>query len=226
MKTFSLIGLALLLFKINARHRTLHMRSMIIFLLATFAAWSLGSADWMLPVVAGFIIYNRLCAPCRPLSVDLTAFELLRPLYPMLMILFIANTALKLEFWFAPFVVATAVSSALCADHRFRKEQPPQTLRGGRLLSAVLLPCAIPLMLCLPLQGTEPLYGLPVALLLCATAVLLYNRYAPLPLTPFAWNYAIPLISGGTAAALALLQAAGFAPIMDPSSWTEVFRWR
>lgn len=218
----SFVGIAFLVFTVNARYKTLHMRPLIILVLLTYAAWALGSVDWMIPIITGFILYNRICASCQPLPPELTARELLRPLYPSLLILFAANATLELDFWFAPFLVATATASSLCIVNRFRSES--QRLRGIVLARTAILPSTVSLLLCLVSQGSSILSSFPIPIALCAATTLAYNRLGKLPITPFAWNYSIPLCAGAAALIHATFQYVGVAPAMEPSTWMEVFR--
>ena len=220
----SLIGVAYLVWRINIRHTILQPRLLIIHIMVTYAAWSLGSIDWMLPLLMGFIIYDRTCSRCEPLPLDLTAKELLRPLAPPLIILFAANATGRLSFGFAPFLTATAIGTSLCIINRNRAESTPQRLKGTQLAVTALLPCALPLLMCVPIQGLAALNTMPTLLALCAATALIYNRLARIPVTPFAWNYAIPLISIGAALTCAGLQYHGIMPTMRPSTWMEVFR--
>ncbi|MFA6173291.1 MAG: hypothetical protein WC701_06345 [Kiritimatiellales bacterium] len=220
----SFIGISLFVFIANRRHQTLQPRPLIIFILTTYAAWSLGSADWMIPVITGFIIYNRSCMHCAPLPEDLSARELLRPLYPALFILFTANATLKFYFWFAPFVVAMATASSLCIVNRYRREIIPQRLRGRTLTTAAIWPGASSLLLCLPIQGWNILVVLPVLIPLCAVTTLAYNRFCKSPVTNFAWNYSIPLCAAAASLTVAGLQHVGIIQPLNPSTWMEVFR--
>jgi phytol kinase len=219
----SFIALTAGLIVANHRHKTLQVRTLILFILVAYAAWSLGSVDWMLPVIAGFVLYNRICKRCAPLA-PLTARELLRPLYPSLAILLTANATLAFEFWFAPFLVATATACSLCAVNRFRREATPRPLRGTQLAYAALLPAAIPCLLLLPTQGGSALVAAPIAIALCASTTLIYNRSGKTPITPFCWHYAIPLYAGATALIHVGLQLTGWFPTMRPSTWMELFR--
>lgn len=220
----SLVGVAVVIHRINSRHGILQVRLLIVLVLGTYAAWALGSADWMLPLLTGLVIYARVCSRCEQLPVDLTARELLRPLAPPLLILFAANTSLTLDFWFAPFLVATAIGFSLCAVNRYRIESTPQKLSGMRLLATAMLPSAVPLLLCIPIQGCSALAAFPVLIALCAATTVIYNRLARIPVTPFAWNYAIPMIATGAAIGYAGLQYLGLIPTAEPSTWMEVFR--
>jgi len=220
----SFIGISFLIFRLNRHHKTLQIRPLVIFILMTFSAWSLGSAEWMIPFVIGFIAYNRICTSCAPLPPDLSARELLRPLAPSLLILFAANAVYVFDFWFAPFLVATSIATSLCIANRFRLAKPPQRLSGGLLAATALLPSIISLLLCLPIQGVGILPIIPVLVPLCAAITLLYNRLGKLPITAFAWNYSVPLCAGAGALAYSILQYSGIVPVMEPSTWMEVFR--
>ncbi len=220
----SFCGITYVIHRINHKYRTLGTRLLIIFILALYAAWSLGSADWLLPLLAGFILYNRLCRHCRPLPTELTARELLRPLLPSLCILFAANATLTLEFWFAPYLIATSIAFSLCTLNRFLIEPQPLRLNGLRLGAVAILPSLVSLLLCLPIQGRLALPALAATLLLCALPPLLYRQMVRIPLSRLAWNYAIPIIATSAALAYAALQHWGVIPPMAPSTWMELFR--
>ncbi|MCU0856976.1 MAG: hypothetical protein MUC65_01045 [Pontiellaceae bacterium] len=220
----SFVGISFFVFTANRRHKTLQVRPLVIFILVTYAAWSLGSADWMIPVISGFIIYNRTCTHCAPLSPNLSARELLRPLYPALIMLFAANATLRLNVWFGPFLVAMATSTSLCIMNRYRREITPRRMRGAELAATAILPSAVPLLFCLPIQGWSILPTFPVLIPLCAVTTGLYNRLSKTPVTHFAWNYSIPLCSGAASLSYAAFQHMGLAPVMAPSTWMEIFR--
>jgi dolichol kinase len=219
----SLLGISAAIVILNRKHTTLRVRPLVLFLLTAYAAWTLGSAEWIIPVVTGFILYNRLCAGCRPLS-GLSARGLLRPLYPTLGILFLANSVREFDFWFLPFSAATATAASLCIVHRLRKEPVSARLSGLRLPAAVLLPIGAALLLLLPFRMDGIGRAALVALPLCGGTAAAYNRFAPLELPPFAWNFAIPILAAAVAGTIALLQTAGIAPVLEPTTWAEVFR--
>lgn len=220
----SLVGVALLLFKINNRRRTFTTRSQIIFLLFSYAAWSLGSAEWMLPAVTGFIIYQLVTKSCDALRNTLGARELLRPLLPHLVILFVANITMQHDFWFAPFLISAAVTTALCAELRFLSDNPSRRLRGLALLCAAVLPTLIPLLLCLPFQGWAVIRALPLLLMISISFTYLYHCAVQLPVNPFVMNYSLPLVSAAAGGICALLQVWGVLKPLDPMTWAEVFR--
>jgi len=220
----SLLGIAFSVFAINRHYKTLQLRPLIIFGLITYTTWSLGAADWMIPLICLFVVYNRICDRCAALPPDLSALELLRPFYPQLVIIFAANALMTLDFWFAPFLVANAVAVALCIIHRFAIEQQPCRPTGLRLAATALLPPTVPLLLCIPFQGISVLRAAPVITALCALTTLTYNRFVKLPLAGFAWNYAVPIASTTAALAYAGIQYVGWVPLMEPTMWMEVFR--
>ncbi len=220
----SLIGIAFLIFKVNGEKKILQTRPLIIFILLTFSAWSLGSADWVIPLIAIFIIYNRICSNCISLPIDLTARELLRPLYPAILILFVANITQEFNFWFAPFIVATAVSASLCIINRFLIDPQPSRLKGIKLAVTAIIPSALPLLLCLPIQGRIILPTIPIVISLCAVTTVMYNRFAKVPVTAFTWNYAIPIITTISVMIYAGLQYIELIFVMEPSTWMEIFR--
>ncbi|MCK4564055.1 MAG: hypothetical protein KAU94_05230 [Verrucomicrobia bacterium] len=220
----SFIGISIGIFIANKRHATLRTRPLIIFILASFAAWALGSADWMIPVIVGFIVYNQTCSSCDRLPSDLTARVLLRPMYPPLFILFAANATLEFGFWFAPFVVATATTTSLCVASRYRRELHLQRLNGARLMAAIILPITLSLLLCLPIQGKAVWATFPIAIPLCAATTLVYIRYKKSSTVGFPWSYAITFYSSAAALIYAGLQRIGFAQPLEPSTWMEVFR--
>lgn len=220
----SLIVLAFIIFTLNRRYKPLQMRPLIAFTLVTYAAWSLGSADWMIPLLVGYTTYNWICIRCAPRSPDTTALRLLRPLYPSLIILFCANAKMELAFWFGPFLAATTVVTSLCVAERFRRDPNGQTLQGGRMIAAILLPSTLSCLLCLPTQGRIALAALPALIPMCAVAMLIYQgiyrrfpHYEP-------WRYTLCICASFAALFYVGLQGIGALPPMDPSTWKEVFR--
>jgi len=220
----SLVGVAILLVKINNRRRTFTTRPQIIFLLFLYAAWSLGSADWMLPVITGFVIYQMVTKSCDALWADLGARELLRPMFPLLIILFVANITMEHDFWFAPFLTAVAVTAALCAESRFLSDEPIRRLRGRALLCVALLPTLIPLLLCLPFQGFVAIRALPVLLIISISFVYIYNWSVRIPVNPVMINYSMPLVAAAAGVVCALFQVWGILEPLNPVTWAEVFR--
>ena len=220
----SLAAITLLVFQFNRRYETLQMRPLLVFILVTYAAWSLGSADWMIPVLSGFVIYNRICAPCAPRPPDPAALKVLRPLYPSITILFCANATLKLAFWQGPFLAATAVAATLCTAERFRTDPTRQALGGGRLAAAILLPGTVSCLLCLPIQGCVILTALPLLILLCAVATLIHRAIFLRHPDSAPWRYWMCVCAGAAALTHAALQEAGIIPPLDPSTWREIFR--
>lgn len=218
----SLIAISIGLSLANKHYETLRTRSMIIFVLIAFGAWALGSAEWMIPIVVGFFAYGQICSSCAPLPSDLAARVLLRPMYPPLFILFIANSTMALDFWFAPFIVGTATTSSMCVARRFRRDQ--KSLSGVRLLSAVVLPIIITLVLCLPFLGQGIGSAFLFAPVVCATVALLYHRFEHDIDAGFPWSYAITFHSAAAALIYAGLQFAGMVQSLEPSTWMEVFR--
>jgi phytol kinase len=218
----SLITISIGLSLANKHYKTLRTRSLIIFILLAFSAWALGSAEWMIPVIIGFFAYGQLCSSCAPLPSDLAARVLLRPMYPPLFILFIANTTMQLAFWFAPFIIATSVTSSLCVASRFRRNS--RRLSGIRLLAAIVLPITVSLLLCLPFIGEGIGAALLIAPVVCGTVSFIYLRVEQDIDTGFLWSYAITFHSAVAAILYAGLQYAGVIQPLEPSTWMEVFR--
>jgi len=220
----SFVGISAGIFIANQRHATLRTRPLVIFILASFSAWALGSADWMIPVIVGFVIYNKLCSTCDPLPSDLTARMLLRPMYPSLIILFLANATLAFDDWFAPYMVATATTTSLCIASRYRRELRLQQMKGVRLIATLILPIGLSLLLCLPIQGQAVWDRFFIMIPLCATTTWIYIHYKKSRTDGFPWSYAITLYSGAAALIYAGFQRIGLAQPMEPSTWMEVFR--
>jgi len=220
----SLVAISFGLVLANRRYGTLKTRSLIIFILASFAAWSLGSAEWMIPIVVGFIAYCQICSSCEKLPSDLTARLLLRPMYPPLCILFVANATLAFSFWFAPFLVATATTSSLCMASRYRRESHLHHLNGIRLAAAILLPITASLLLCLPFQGKSVWAVMPLAIPLSAATTLAYMRFKHSSTAGFPWSYTITFYSATAALFYAGCQQIGLVLPMEPATWMEVFQ--
>lgn len=223
-QSLSLIGISAGLFIANKRQATLRTRPLIIFILSSFAAWSLGAADWMIPIIVGFIIYNKVCSSCKRLPINLEALVLLRPMYPPLFILFAANATSAFDYWFGPYLVATAASTSLCVVSRYRRENHCELLKGTRLWGAIILPITISLMFCLPIQGKAIWAAFPIAIPLCAISSLVYLRFKHNSASVFPWSHAITFYSGATALIYAGFQQLGMIQPLEPSTWMEVFR--
>jgi len=220
----SLLLFTQLMFFINLRYKPLQVRPLIAFSLVTYSAWSLGSADWMIPLLVGFVLYNWICLGCAPREPDTTALRILRPFYPALIILFYANAKMELAFWFGPFLASITVVTSLCVAERFRHETNGRTLHGGRLALTILLPSILSCLFCMPTQGFLVLAALPALIPMCAVAALgycaFYRRY---PHTD-PGKYALCFCASFAALFYMGLQNFGAIPLLDPSTWQEVFR--
>lgn len=223
-QSLSLVAIAISLYLLNKHYTTLRTRSLIIFILAGFAAWSLGSAEWMIPVAVGFVVYGQICSSCEPLPSDLTARVMLRPMYPPLFILFVANATWSFDFWFAPFIVAAATTSSLCIASRYRRDCCLDRLNGIKLAAALLLPITLSLLLCLPFQGKQIWHIFHYAVPLCAITALVYTRYKRTSDSGLPWDYAITCFTAAAALLYAGIQRFGLVPPLEPSTWMEVFR--
>ena len=220
----SLAGVAVIVAVVDIYYKTLRLRPLIVFGLIAYAAWTLGAADWMLAILCLFIVYNRICDQCAPLPSELSARKLLRPFYPQLAILFLANATMTLRFWFAPFLVANAVAASVAIAHRFAVEAEPRRLEGRKLAAAALLPATAQLLLCIPFQREYVSQAAPAIVTLCALISLAYARLVKFPLSPFVGNYAIPIVSSIAALIYAGIQYMGWVSVMRPTMWQEVFR--
>jgi len=220
----SLLAFSWLLFWINSRHQTFLIRPLVVFILITYAAWALGSADWMLPALSGFILYNRLCAPCGPRPSDPSALRLLRPLYPSIFILFVANTTMSLAFWLGPYLAATSVATTLCIVERYRLNTKGARLVGLKRMAALLLPATVPCLLCVPIQGPSVLKATPTLITLVLGASLLHHAFARQSSADTFWRYWIGLCASFAALTYTALQFGGFLAPLAPSTWKEVFR--
>jgi hypothetical protein len=178
----------------------------------------------MIPLFVGFILYNRLCAPCLPRPPDPSARKLLRPLYPSLLILFYANATFELSVWHGPFIAATATATSLCVIDRFLGDPSHPLLGGWRLAAATLLPGTLSLLLCLPIQGRVALLAIPSLVSVCAAVTLFYKGLARVFPSAIPWKYSVSIGAGVAAFVYAGIQCAGLVPALDPSTWKEVFR--
>jgi hypothetical protein len=141
-----------------------------------------------------------------------------------LIILFLANTKWAFDFWFGPFIVATATTTSLCIESRFRREFDMLYLRDQRLWATLLLPSVLSLLVCLPTQGTTVFAIAPVVVPLSALAALSYRFCMRSTPEGFPWNYAITFHAGAAALIHAGLQRIGLVQPLAPLSWMEVFR--
>jgi len=220
----SLVLLACLVAAANARRGTFHVRQLIIIILATYAAWSLGSVEWMIPCLVGFLVYDFACRKCGPLPEDFTARELFRPLYPSLIILFAANATMQLDFWYVPFLAATATSASFSVLNRHWLSSRHIPVRRAGLVAACIVPSAIPILLCCLFQGATPLLVFPVVVPLCALAVILYNGAGRSLGLTIVRSWATPLSAGLMALIAAGLQQIDAICCLEPMKWMDVFR--
>lgn len=220
----SLFIITTILLLLNRRTRTFHTRTLIIFILTVYSTWALGSLDWIIPVGVGFFIYNWICAPCEALPEDLTARRMLRPMYPLLIILFTANALMAFDFWFGPFIAATACTTSLCIASRYRRDQNMSGLSGSRLWTTLLLPSTLSLILCLPVHGMSLFAVMPIMVPLCVGIPLLYLFLKHSSLDGFPWGYVITIHTSAAALIYASLQQLNVVTPLQPLTWMEVFR--
>lgn len=138
----SLIGLAAVI-GIGARNVPgLNVGATIAVLLFTYGLWSLGSPLWALPVLIALVAlvvarsgrFSGRYVGVRPVA---------RACMPLVAILIVSNMNQAHNFWFAPFLGATAAMTAIgvvqAAGHRLRA----LVLALGACAAIVLIPAAI-----------------------------------------------------------------------------------
>ena len=176
----------------------------------------------MIPGLTGFLFYDFFCRACGPLPEDFRAREMLRPLYPPLLVLFLANLALQLDFWFLPFLGACSISTAFCVVNRHWLCRHHGKIDRKTRLALYFLPPATPLLFCSIFQGVASLRAIPVTTAVCTGLVLAYVVLGQRISRKLIRGWAIPAGSIVAALLIAGLQTIGALTVLQPSKWMNV----
>lgn len=206
-QNISVIGLGAIIAIGARRFPALNVGATIAVLLFTYGLWSLGTPLWAVPVLIAMVAlvvarsgkFSGQHIGVRPVA---------RACMPLVAILVLANTYDASNFWFAPFVGATAAMTAIgvvqAVGHRLRA----LFLAVGACATIVLIPAAAAISA--PLGSIATL--LVVALIGGAIALGLRKRF---PAESRLGNFIPALTAIVAASSLAGLQYAGATP-----SWT------
>lgn len=222
-QTLCLGGVALLFVAVNRWRRLLQTRLLILSILALYAAWTLGSAEWMLAALAGFAVYNGFCLKCESIQSGLTAFQMLRPFTVALVILFWANITMAFDFWFAPFVIANSSSVSYITIKRRQIDKAREALTGAPFFLALCLPGVLSLLFCATIQGIPVLRAAFWIMPICVVTPVLGLTVDRCFGGEGVKTCVLFLVGAAAALAGSLLQVAGVVDELVPTKWLEVF---
>ena len=222
----SLVAIAFVFFLLNRKWHMLPVKTFVTFVLVSYSAWSLGSVEWMLPLLGGFVIYNVLCSVCVDQEHDFRNRLVLIPLLPALIILYWANARMTLDFWFAPFLATVTVVASLSVMTRFYVMPGNMPPTFTRLVLAWILPVVV----CMGswfVQGNAVLQAIPPLLLLNASAMGIYRLYCRgkfALLFGVPWGYVVAALAASAGLLYAAAETLGWIEPLQPFTWKGIFR--
>lgn len=168
----SLIGLCVVIGVGARRFPGLNVGATIAVLLFTYGLWSLGSPLWALPVLIALVAlvtartgrFSGRAVGVRPVA---------RACMPLVAILIVANTYRTYDFWYAPFLGATAAMTSIGVIQAAGRRARALVLSVGACMALVLIPAAF----AVREPGASIATLLSVALFAGAIAVVLRERY-------------------------------------------------
>lgn len=213
----SLIILSIIILVLNHRKHLMEIRPAIFLILISFASWSLGSAEWIIPGISGVITHLVLFKTMEPIVDDFSVQKLMWPFLPTMLILFTANLSMTHSFWYGTFMTVTTTSVSLYLAGRLRCSGQKRSIPNTIII--MILPVLSTSIMLLPFEGIIILPIIPISLIISISSVLLYfsiSRYKNEKLIP---------ITASCAGILFLtLQQFGFISELDPFTWQEIFR--
>jgi len=112
-QNLSLIGLCLVMGLLAWRSRRFNVGGSIALILFGYAAWSLGSRLWALPLLIGLFVYvsvGLMAAPEQPPILKVRV--VVRAALPALAMLIAANTSSRYAYFYGPYLAAASVAIA------------------------------------------------------------------------------------------------------------------
>jgi len=214
----SLIFISIAMLIINNRKQMMETRPLFFFILISFACWSLGSSEWILPGIAGIITHAILFRTVDPLIDDFSVQKLFWPFFPNMLILFIANISMNHNFWFSPFVMVTITASSLyLCDRVIDHYKADITVKQGALIT--ISPVLFTILLLLPFEGVRLFSYLFPAMLLNGLSISGYGV-----LNESQKHLLLPFLATLAGTVIVLLQMNDLVPLLEPFTWKEVFR--
>ena len=131
------------------RSRAFNVGGMLVFTLAAYAAWSLGSFVWALPVLLGLLVYTVAVYAARH-EAFLKVRSVFKAIIPPVLVLLAANVAYQFDnratynFLYGPYLTGcVAVTIQSCWALLLVDWQPPPASRESAVLVASALCTAI-----------------------------------------------------------------------------------
>ena len=157
--------------------KTFSVRDSIIFIIFSYAAWSLGSVDWSMPIFVAFIIYS-LCRFCvksdKPFIIETGA--LMRVVLVPMAVLAVANELSLYKVLYGPFLTAV-VMALLISIWRYLRDSFFLPSFSRRSLILLLNFTVSPLIVLSAMfsQGDFPLLALIIIPVLGGIILFLYD---------------------------------------------------
>ncbi len=219
-QNLSLFGIALIVAVIAANVRSFDFAGVLMVVLFTYGAWSLGSELWALPIFAGFIAYVAATVGW-PLLDEGQARARVRVLFrafvlPFLLVV-IGNTLDAARTMYGPFLAAsTVVLTFGLWNHLLRRRSRAPGWRRSRSLACGLLAWGtVGVPAWLACSGSSPLCLAVLALLVLPIALANDLRLGETPRLDdeeHRWDAGRMLMTAAAAIAVLVLQAASLAP--------------
>lgn len=213
----SLIIFSVTILLLNYHKRLMEIRPSIFLILISFASWSLGSAEWIIPGISGVITHLVLFRTMEPIVEDFSVQKLMWPFLPTMLILFTANLTMNHSFWYGTFVTVTITSISLYLMDRMKTSGRKISIKNSVVIT--VLPVLSTALMLLPFEGSAILRIVPISLLISISFVLLYFH-----VMHYRNDKLIPVIASSAGCLFLLLQYFGFIPELNPFTWQEIFR--
>lgn len=211
----SLLAIAALLTLVVSRVRSINVGGLLVFILFSYGAWSLGSEVWALPAIAGFLVYITawFVIPATPgTTISVKVRLVFRAVLLPLLLLVCSNMTLSGHGLFGPYAGALTVSLALSLwNHVLERARglDRRQRMGVALLSGLVATLAVaPVCMLLRPAGAVPW---AIAILgMVSAASMVNNRISdPIITTTTAWGAKQLGITAASTAALVLIEVAG-----------------
>ncbi|MHC4916704.1 MAG: diacylglycerol/polyprenol kinase family protein [Planctomycetota bacterium] len=197
------------------RTRVFNVGAAIASVLFAYAAWSLGSWQWALPVFLGLVTYlgAELLVPVPPERArGVRVRTVTRALLPPLTLLILANAFAKYEYYFGPYTAASAVVLTFALwtflRHRWPESRRKRLLGEAAACLAALLLVALPIWL-LQSPGAAPLVAVAGAAAGACLLDWLCTNARRSDTSEEIWGACKTLLVFGAAGAVVLLQELG-----------------
>jgi len=211
----SLLVIGAVIAVINRKKQMMHLRQQILLILITFTVWSLGTVQWVAPIVGAVVAYLLISEKRDPIVEDFSLRHLISTFSPSMIILFVANTVFNFSFWMGAFILVTSLSLSFYLAEHLRVRM----ISFRQIVTLAAVPILVSYGLILPFEPLAYLIVLPVSLLISSIFMAVFLA---LP----RWNpdLIIPTLASLAGVVFLVIQLAGFVPELDQFTWKALFR--